>query len=614
MRGGRAARLPFVAKDRLWGAMGAVRSLAVRRLLEAVDADRPFRGSTQHQKRDRGTMTDVMETDELTRLADAAETLARSVDSAGGGVLSDEARQVVERLRERRFEVAVVGEFNRGKSTLLNMLLDRVVLPAGVLPVTSIMTELSYGENEQARVTFADGGEEVIDLTQLEQYVTEEANPRNTRAIEQVQVTLIAPVLQHGAVLVDTPGVGSVFRHVSESAREVIVRADGAVMVLSADTPITDAERSLVKLLSRRAQKTFFVLNRIDILDPSERERVKWFVGQVLAEAFGSEQILYEMSAKTGEGFETFAAAFEEFLAEGLDEARIELARRDLTGLADRIENDCVLESSALDLSAAELEERLSEFRRAADWQHDAFTDDRVLFDHAGSRIVAELTDRLKPIVDIDDAVRSRLREIAEEAPKGEVGPALDKAIDDEVRNRLEPVRRREEADVERAWRRAADRLERATQRRADKLREVAGELFEVELHPIQTAQPANQKGRFFYSPPQPTDVKGGFWRRLVAPRNRDRAAEAAETRLGEELHNHADRVREDLSQRVRDANRELEQAMSDQVTRISTAMTVAVERGQSTKATAEQDQRAQKKRAEALREAAANARTAVRA
>src|SRR5690606_13044499 len=153
---------------------------------------------------------------------------------------------------------------------LLNRLLDHVILPAGVLPVTSVITEISYGEEPRAEVRFEDGTSEIIELEELERYVTEQENPGNTRKVSGAQITIPARLLRHGAILVDTPGVGSIFRHNSDSAREAILSADGAVMVLSADTPMTEAERALIKLLSRRSERTFFVLNRIDHLEEPE--------------------------------------------------------------------------------------------------------------------------------------------------------------------------------------------------------------------------------------------------------------------------------------------------------------------------------------------------------
>jgi ribosome biogenesis GTPase A len=77
--------------------------------------------------------------------------------AAGGETIAGEARKLAERLEQGRFHVACVGQFKRGKSTLLNALVARAVLPTGVVPVTSAVTILRYGGEEGARVFFASG-------------------------------------------------------------------------------------------------------------------------------------------------------------------------------------------------------------------------------------------------------------------------------------------------------------------------------------------------------------------------------------------------------------------------------------------------------------------------
>ncbi len=552
----------------------------------------------------------------LTELEEAAAELA-AVVSTSADALARDVQGVADHLAERRFDVTVVGEFNRGKSTLLNRLIERDILPAGVLPVTSIVTELVYSDDEAATVTYEDGTEDVIDLTTLDDYVTEQENPGNARKITRARIKLNAPFLQHGAVLVDTPGVGSIFRQSTETAREAILRADGAIMVMSADAPITDAERNLIKLLSQRSERTFFVLNRIDHIEsPDELDDIAWFVESVLREAFGIDQKVYRLSAKTGVGLDEFVRDVEDFLANGLSAARVALARKDVLALADRIDNECDLEDSAMALNATEVDERLSQFRRASDWQHDAFRDDQVLFEHASARIAGEMRDRMISASVVTDEAIADLHEAVTESSRAELEIAMDKAIEKRVRALMEPIRRREELDMERLWRRAAERFERATQRRADKLRDLAGELFDVQLRPIQVTQPSAQRARFFYSPPVRQAEPTGMLSRLLRPllperRNRDRLLEAGDQRFRQEMARHAERLGDDLAQRLGDANHQLLEAMDEQVMQVSHAMLRVIERAHAAKTATEFSQREQRDRSRRLRDAAEKARRA---
>ncbi len=94
------------------------------------------------------------------------------------------------------FNLVILGEFKRGKSTLVNALLGANVLPTGVIPLTSITTVILYGENPQISVLFQDGRREEMELSQLEKYVTERGNPKNKFAVELVEVHFPSPLLK----------------------------------------------------------------------------------------------------------------------------------------------------------------------------------------------------------------------------------------------------------------------------------------------------------------------------------------------------------------------------------------------------------------------------------
>jgi len=85
----------------------------------------------------------------MTAEFDAVVEIARQVGQ--DDVVTDAAR-VSERLAEGRFYVACLGRLKRGKSTLLNALVERQVLPTGLLPVTSVVTVLRHGTVLAARV------------------------------------------------------------------------------------------------------------------------------------------------------------------------------------------------------------------------------------------------------------------------------------------------------------------------------------------------------------------------------------------------------------------------------------------------------------------------------
>jgi GTPase SAR1 family protein len=200
-----------------------------------------------------------------------------------------------QRLREERCHLAVLGQFKRGKSTLVNALLGEAVLPTAVVPLTSIPTFLHGGEQLAARVLFDNGkpeerfcGSDAGELAGfLARFVTESANPHNRLGVRQVEASYPAPVLEKGVALIDTPGIGSTFRHNTEATINFLPQCDAALFVVSADPPITEVEVEFLKLAHRKLARLFFILNKVDYLDVKDRRAAVAFLQQVLCEQLG---------------------------------------------------------------------------------------------------------------------------------------------------------------------------------------------------------------------------------------------------------------------------------------------------------------------------------------
>ena len=90
-------------------------------------------------------------------------------------------RALAARVSEGRLYLACIGQFKRGKSTLINALIGEPVLPVGFIPVTAVPTVIRYGARKKARIKFADSSWKDIDASELNQYVSEEHNPENQK-------------------------------------------------------------------------------------------------------------------------------------------------------------------------------------------------------------------------------------------------------------------------------------------------------------------------------------------------------------------------------------------------------------------------------------------------
>jgi len=210
-----------------------------------------------------------------------------------------------QRLFEGRFHLAVLGQVKRGKSTLINALLGEDVLPSSVVPLTAIPTFIRYGREKGIRVRYNDSrpdtvfsGEPAPGLNKLLRgFVTEEENPENQKGVREVEISHPAAILRD-VVLIDTPGIGSTYRHNTEATMNFLPQCDAALFLVSADPPITEVEVAFLKEIKNRVAKLFFVLNKVDYLNEAERETVLAFYRTVLARDPGTR--IFPVSARKG--------------------------------------------------------------------------------------------------------------------------------------------------------------------------------------------------------------------------------------------------------------------------------------------------------------------------
>ena len=231
----------------------------------------------------------------------ALRALARVAETLGLATVTADARALVDRVAAGRFYVAVVGQFKRGKSTLIDALLDDAVLPAGIVPVTAVPTVVRFGSARTARVRLrdADGGAwQPIAPEALAEYVSEERNPENVRRVLGVEVLLPLPLLESGMCLVDTPGLGSVFEGNTRATREFVPQIDAAVVVIGADPPISGEELDLIADVARHVGHLIIVLNKADRVTDEERRVAGEFARAAIERRIGRPvDRIFEVSA-----------------------------------------------------------------------------------------------------------------------------------------------------------------------------------------------------------------------------------------------------------------------------------------------------------------------------
>jgi len=197
--------------------------------------------------------------------------------------------------------LVVLGQYKRGKTTLINALLGEKLLPSAIIPLTSIITILQYGETKKVVVEYQSGPSEEIKLTDLELYVTETNNPQNVKAVKQVIISYPSDYLKHGVKIIDTPGVGSVHKHNNDVSYDYVPKADACVFVFAADPPISAAELEFLETVKDYLGKIILIQNKIDQVDLDDKKASLEFTLQTLQSRLGlSDLDCVQISAKQG--------------------------------------------------------------------------------------------------------------------------------------------------------------------------------------------------------------------------------------------------------------------------------------------------------------------------
>jgi hypothetical protein len=513
------------------------------------------------------------------------------------GLGGERDREQIAALRDRlaasRLRVLVAGEAKRGKSTLVNALLGRPVLPSGVTPLTAVATTVRYGEDPHAEVRFADGHEEKHPLAALDDLVTERGNPRNRRGIAAVTAFVDAPVLAGGVELVDTPGTGSAFAWDTDAAHQALETMDAAVFVLTADPPVSASERDLLARVGGLSVRTFAVLNKADHLDAAGLAEAAGFTGRVLAGA-GHCGRVYPMSARAAldgadPGFAAFAADFTAYLAQrgssDLAASATAHARRIARSLLDEI----ALTRRAAQMRAGDAAARVQQFTvrlaEAAVHGRDAVAianaeSARLLFalndaaDADGPRLARQVTAQLDALLD------------------GELRAAAPGEIEQRGRDRLAALavaaadawRQDQRGRIEQGLASVDARLAAGLKAELDVLRGSAAELLGLDLAVPEPGGRLAEDRRFFYTTAEDAGqtelLAGAVRRRLPGELGRRAAREHLRREAPGLVESQIGRARGDLQYRLAEATRALarvvEQRYADGTGRMQAALRAA--------------------------------------
>lgn len=250
--------------------------------------------------------------DAASALTEALRQMATVWDDLGPGASEDAGgrgerlRTMAAHLEEDTFNLMIVGEFKRGKSTLINAMLGKPLLPAKIAPCTAVITQVHFGDREIARLFFRDANRPPLEVpaTDLKKYVAiDHSNdgPIKARSAEYSRMEVEAPLAlcRNGVALTDSPGLNE-HETRTEVSLKFLTEADALVLVLNCEQALSGTELDfLTRTVGQHGhdiRNVFVVWNHYEVVRDSEdddrelRQRSRAFLEPVVG---GPSRVFY---------------------------------------------------------------------------------------------------------------------------------------------------------------------------------------------------------------------------------------------------------------------------------------------------------------------------------
>jgi GTP-binding protein EngB required for normal cell division len=255
---------------------------------------------------------------------------------------------------EETLNVAVLGRFKAGKSSFLNHLFGKALLPVGVVPVTTVVTVIEYGPQSRAEIVFKNGRTERIPEERISDFVSETENPENFKQVERVGIELSELERYRGIRFVDTPGLESMLRHNTEASLQWLPKVGLALVAIGVDPPLSEQDVELIGRLGSYTPNIAVLLTKIDLLNELEQFQVQEFVQKQLARYWDRPIPLFPFSIRPG--FEHLCAALDAKLLSRARASAGEVRTGILRHKIDSLRAECA-EYLTLALKAAEVDD-----------------------------------------------------------------------------------------------------------------------------------------------------------------------------------------------------------------------------------------------------------------
>ena len=533
------------------------------------------------------------------------DPIVRYATEAQNPNLTSALGQIHRKLVDNRFYLVVLGQFKRGKSTFINSLIGDKLLPTSIVPLTSIVTVLRYGERQAIEVIFRDGTREKIDRETLSDYVTEKGNPKNVKGVDHVEISYPSEYLKQGVHIIDTPGVGSIFANNTEMTYDFLPHVDAALFLLAGDPPISEAELAFLKDIRKFVDKIFFIQNKVDYLDESEREESMAFSKQVIEETIGKDSVvIHPLSAKRAllgktQGDETllaesFLPEFEKTLNDFLTKEKGKVFLTSILKGTQKLLGDeevsLKIELKAIATPLKDLEEKIALFGKQLETIQAEKRDNGYYFEAEAKRLIDRIDDEIRELKERQlPALLEELKKAAEEK-KGldikEYVEELEKTLNEGIIRTFDEWITRQEDTLNKEYARISRKFSDKANEIIDSLLEASAKLFGIQLERVSSEEAIKEDSRFYYltgDRPKFFDLEGAidFFSRSVLPKgfSRGHALKKILKKLPERIDANCGRVKADFTLRVRESFMQFRYDLNQKIDATAASIETALKR-----------------------------------
>jgi GTP-binding protein EngB required for normal cell division len=456
----------------------------------------------------------------LDRYSHLKKELMKSIDSVMDieSIQGCPCEELKEKIENNVFNLVVLGQFKRGKTSLINALLGAEILPTAVVPLTSIATILKYGKELKINVYFNDSKVVEIKPENLSEYVTEKGNPRNEKNVQEVLITYPSDYLKDGVRLIDTPGVGSVYQHNTDVAYQYLPKSDAALFLLSVDQPVGQAELDFLKDVKEYSNRIFFLQNKADYVDTEDLNESIAFSKRIIEECMNHEVKIFPLSAKNaldGKVFKreellekSFLPEFERILNTFLMEEKGKVLLLSVSNSLLRVLSQALfelgLEMKSLTIPVEELKVKIEMFEKKRKEVMRGKQDFDILLDGEVDRLVKKgLVEDLEEFKQETTTVMTTGLETFYQGNKSlssrELNSAMETFVIDEVKNAYNNWWAKQDGKLASAFEAICGRFITQINETIDNLFKFSSELFAIPFEAFKAEELWTVKPSFYY-------------------------------------------------------------------------------------------------------------------